>query len=146
MVILLLSTIAEAKDIQLFNPDVLGQSTATELKLLQDKKGDQIEPIGILVNSKEGRFIAATVIYPKEVTFQAARDALNKIYKKYEKESMLRDNEMAFWRVEDKKFALNLIREEDQIRILYIQFQPTEEVMKDILKSIGANIENCEKK
>lgn len=146
LLVIFLCSVAEAKDIQLFNTEVLGKSTANALKLLQDKKADQIEPTGILVNSKESRIIAATVIYPGEITFKDARTALNKIYKQYENESLLRENEMALWRVEDKKFALDLIKDENQIRILYIQFQPTDEVMNNMLKSMGGEIRTNEKK
>ena len=48
---------------------------------------------------------------------------------------------MAVWRVEDKRFAIQLAPEEDHIRIIYIQFQPNKEVFKNIMKSVGSNSE-----
>jgi len=54
LILLLLSTFAEAKDIQLFNPDVLGQSTREEVKLLQDRNSGEIEPLAVVLNPENG--------------------------------------------------------------------------------------------
>jgi hypothetical protein len=115
-----------AKDIQLFNPDILGQPTSNEIKLLRNKETDEVEPFTTLLNIRNGVYIAATIMYPSEVTFQEARDSLNRIYKNYEQLPLLRDHEMAVWRIENRKYAVDLIQQEDKIRIMYIQFQSKE--------------------
>ena len=126
LVLLLLPPMALAKDIQLFNADILGQPTSNEIKLLQNKKPNEVEPFTTLLNIRNGVYVAATIMYPEEVTFQEARDSLNRIYKNCEQLPLLRDREMAVWRVENKKYAVDLIQQEDKIRIMYIQFQSKE--------------------
>jgi hypothetical protein len=37
LVLLLIPSMVRAKDIQLFNPDILGQPTSNEIKLLRNK-------------------------------------------------------------------------------------------------------------
>jgi len=51
---------------------------------------------------------------------------------------------MASWRIEEKKFSVSLWQEDDHIRIMYLQFQPTKEVMKDMMKAMVANTEAIE--
>ncbi|MEK6581845.1 MAG: hypothetical protein AABZ25_05605 [Nitrospirota bacterium] len=130
---------ASAKDIQLFNPDILGQPTSTAIKILQDKKPDDIEPVNVLVDIKDGKYNAASVFYPKKVTFAEARESLNKLYKVIENLSLYKESVMSVWRVEDKKFAISIEQEDDHIRIMFIQFQPTKEVFKSILKTMGVD-------
>ena len=48
-----------------FNPDILGQPTSTAIKILQDKKPDDIEPVNVLVDIKDGKYNAASVFIPK---------------------------------------------------------------------------------
>lgn len=128
LVLAFLGSIAEAKDIQLFNPDIFGQPTSTAIKTLQDKKSDETEPVNILLDIKCGKYYAASVFYPKKVTFTEARESLHRLYKNYETLSL---PSQALWRVEDKRSAIQLVQEEDQIKILYIQFQPTKNECKE---------------
>lgn len=144
LVLAFLGSIAEAKDIQLFNPDIFGQPISTAIKTLQDKKSDETEPVNILLDIKCGKYYAASVFYPKKVTLAEARESLNRLYKNYETLSLLKESSLALWRVEDKRFAIQLGQEEDRIRIIYIQFQPTKTVMKDILKSKDAETDILE--
>jgi hypothetical protein len=95
-----------------------------------------------MLDIKCGKYYAASVFYPKKVTFAESRESLNRLYKSYETLSLLRESTQALWRVEDKQFAIHLVQEEDHIRIMYIQFQPTKEVFKDIMKSRGAEIDS----
>jgi hypothetical protein len=138
--IVLLCSIAEAKDIQLFNPDLFGQPTTKEIKPLNDRKTDEIEPIIIKLDIKDGKYIASTITYPAQITFEEARESINRYYKKYE-HNVYKTPAMAVWRVTDKKFMISLTREEDTIQLIYIQFQPNEMVFKSILKSMGADVD-----
>jgi len=113
--------VAEA-DIQLFNSDVLGQSTTQVVKLLQDKKGNETEPITTMVDIKNGVYFAATITYPKEVIFQEARESLNRIYKTHENQSLFRGQVMAVWRVEDKKYAISLIKDNNRLASYIFSF------------------------
>jgi hypothetical protein len=66
---------ADGKEIQLFNSKVLGQPTNDGVKLLVDKKGDEIEPYMISTDIKCGKYYAASVYYPKKVSFEEAKVA-----------------------------------------------------------------------
>ena len=83
------SSVAQAKGIQLFNPDVFGQPTSTAIKILQDKKPDDIEPVSVLVDIRDGKYIASSLFYCKKVTFEEARETLNKQYKTNENLSLV---------------------------------------------------------
>jgi len=98
----LLCPIVWAQDLQLFNPDFLGQPTTNAIKLLLDKKADEIEPYMVTTDIKCGKYIAASAFYPKKVTFAQARASLDKIYASYENLSLYKESMQALWRVEDK--------------------------------------------
>ena len=124
-------SLAQAKDIQLFNPDVLGQPTSAVIKLLFDKKADEIEPSTVTTDIKCGQYKATSVFYPKEVTFAQAKNSLNKLYKNFEKQKLNQESIQALWRVEDKRFAIHLVVEEAQIRIIYLQLQSAKTDLKN---------------
>jgi hypothetical protein len=126
--------IARANDIQLFNTDVLGQSTSKELKVLRDKTGHETEPISVIINIKNGFYNAATVIYPEELRYETAMTALKDQYKKYGLPKQYKDIGMTVWRIEDKRYAVSLIQEKKYIKILYIQFKSIEDILKEIRK------------
>ena len=92
-----------------------------------------------MVDVKDGTYCAATVTYPNKLTVEEARRSLNKLYKKYEKSSLVIEGAMGIWRVENKKFAISLTREEDSIKVLYIQFVQKEELFRHLLRSMGVN-------
>ena len=127
-------TIAQANDIQLFNPDILGQSTSKGLKVLRDKTAREIEPISVTMNIKNGLYNAATVIYPEELRYETAITALKDQYKKYGLPKQYKGIGMTVWRIEDKRYAVSLIQEKKYIKILYIQFKSTEDILKEIRK------------
>ena len=127
-------TIAQANDIQLFNPDILGQSTSKELKVLRDKNAREIEPISVIINIKNGFYKAATVIYPEELRYDTAMTALKDQYKKYGLPKQYKKIGMTVWRIEDKRYAVSLIQEKKYIKILYIQLKSTEDILKEIRK------------
>jgi hypothetical protein len=142
LIVLLFSPSAYGKDIQLFNTEVLGQSTKDSVKLLVDKKGDEIEPYMISTDIKCGKYYAASVYYPQKASFEEAKASVNKQFKKYENISASQRNEnLANWRITDKRFAINIFKEEG-VRVSYIQFQPSKEVFKRMLILQGADEED----
>ncbi len=121
----LLYSVTEAKDVQLFNPDCLGQPTSTAIKLLYDKNLNEIEPYMVTTDIDCGRYRAASVFYREKVTFADVRASLNRLYKNYENLSLLEESKQARWRVEDKQFLINLVQEQEGIiRVMYLQFRP----------------------
>ena len=127
-------TIAQANDIQLFNPDILGQSTSKELKVLRDKNARETEPISVIINIKNGFYNAATVIYPEELRYETAMAALKDQYKRYGPPQRHKEIGMTVWRIGDKRYAVSLIQEKKYIKILYIQFKSPEDILKEIRK------------
>jgi hypothetical protein len=138
------ASVAQAKDIQLLNPEFLGQPTSSSIKLLYDKKSDEIEPYVVTTDIKCSKYNASSVFYPTAVTFAQARESLNKLYKKYEKQNLYQESVQALWRIEKKRFGVHLVQEENRVRIMYIQFQSTEAVMTSIMKSSGADVSSIE--
>jgi hypothetical protein len=117
---------SEGKELQLFNTAVLGQPVEKNIKLLQDKAPDSIEPVTVMVDIKNGIYIAATIQYPDKLSFEEAREHPNKLYKQYEITNFSEDPLMGLWRNEDMKFAIQLTRVRNVIEIRYIQFTPDE--------------------
>lgn len=137
--VLLLCSTGHAKDLQHFNPEVFGRSTKDPIQLLYQLKPGDIEPVTVMVDVKDGAYCAATVTYPNKLTVEEARESLNKLYEKYERLSLAIEGEVGVWRVENKKFAICLTREEDSIKVLYMQFMPKEEVFRHLLRSMGVD-------
>jgi len=142
---LLLSSRVQAKDAQLFNPDFFGQPTSTAIKLLFDKKSDEIEPYMVTTDIKCGKYYAASIFYRGQVTFGEIRASLNKLYKNNENLSLLKEPVQALWRVEDKRFAISLYQEEEGIfRVMYIHFLPNKEMFKAMMKANGGDAKAIE--
>jgi hypothetical protein len=141
-----LSVAADTKELQLFNPEILGQPTSNAINPLNNKMKDEIEPYIVKLDVKDGRYIASTIIYPPETSFEEARKVLNQYYGKYE--HVYKMSEMVNWRVVDKQFLVSLTKEDDVVQMIYIKFQPTEEIFKYMLKSKGINIDSkdCQSK
>jgi hypothetical protein len=121
-----LTPTSEAKAPQLFNTAVLGQPVEKNITLLQDKAPYSVEPVTVMVDIKNGKYIAATIQYPDTLSFEEARENLNKLYKQYEVTNFSEDPLMGLWRNEDMKFAIQLTQGRNVIEIRYIQFTPPE--------------------
>jgi hypothetical protein len=78
--VLIFAANAQANDVQLFNPDLFDQPTSVAIKLLFDKKPNEIESYMKKTDIKCGKYYAATVFYRGEVTFSVLRASLNKLY------------------------------------------------------------------
>ena len=140
LIIIFFASVAQAKDIQLLNPEFIGQPTSNTVKLLYDKKSDEIEPSIVTTDIKCGRYNASTVFYPGKVTFKQARKSLNKLYEKYESQNLDQKLFQAFWKIENKQFIVHLVQEENRVRVMYILFQSTEAVMRGLMESTGADM------
>ncbi len=111
--------VSDGQNLQLFNTGILGQPAETPVKLLQPCKAGDVRPENIMVDIREGKYFAATIRYPKDVTLEEARKSLNRIYKKYEKKSFSANTQMGLWRNEDDKFAIQLTKNEKCIQVIY---------------------------
>lgn len=109
-------------DLQLFHPAILGRPAEEPVRLLMLCDGDAIPPESITVDIEKGRYLAATVRYPSDITLQEARDSLNRLYKKHEKPSFSDCQMMGLWRNEDEEFAIQLTRDQECLRVIYITF------------------------
>lgn len=133
---------AQAKDIQLLNPDFFGQPTSNSIKLLYDKKADEIQPYMVTTDIKCGKYFAASVYYSKKrVSFAEVRESLNKLYKGYENLALLKESKIAMWRVDNMGFTIQLSQEEKRLCISYIQFQSIKELSKGLMKISGTEID-----
>ncbi|HYA13263.1 MAG TPA: hypothetical protein VEF33_02880 [Syntrophales bacterium] len=143
--ILFLCSVANARDVQLLNPEFFGRPTSMAVKLLYDKKTDEIEPYMVTTDIKCGKYHAASVFYGEKVTFAEVRASLNKLYGSYEDVSLLKESLQAIWVVKDKRFGIHLVQEvEDVVRVMYIQWRPMKKVTKDTTKAGGTIFEDDE--
>jgi len=114
------------------NPDFIGQPATALVETLYELKADGIEPYMVTTDVRDGRYYTASVFYPATLGFADARAALNRLYRRYEVLSRLQDSEGAVWHVTDKQLAIQLLRKEDHIRMIYLQFQVPEEPAKGV--------------
>jgi hypothetical protein len=101
--------------------------------LFYDKKLGDIEPNNIQVDMIEGRYRGAIVDYGKQLSFEEAKESMNKRYKLYENISLARDS-FGAWRLENERFSIILVQEEENIQIIYNQFVPNEVLFKELTK------------
>jgi hypothetical protein len=130
-------------DLQLLNTEVFHQSVDIPITTLRSRRLDQIEPSVIQLDVADGKYYAATLIYPKTLAFSDARRAINRVYKKYEHEKFSDNPQMGLWRVEDSKFAIQLTEHEDgeHLQVIYVTFQPPEVVKRNAVKAILKTLE-----
>ncbi len=139
-IFLIFTSTAQAKDVQLFNTEIFGQPTSNAIKLLNDKKSDEIEPYLVTTDIKCGKYHAATVYYRGKVSFDDIRNSLNKTYKNYENLKLLKDSTFAVWRVVDKRFAIQLHQEDENIYgVIYVEFLQKNEAFESMMKAMGAD-------
>jgi hypothetical protein len=127
-----------AQDLQLFNPGVLGRSpTEPTALLLQKPTPTAIQPSVISLDTRCGRYIAASAYYQKPLTMADVRSALDKTYAS---DALKKHNPNGnLWRVERAHFAIQLMDGgDDGIRVVYVHFVPsTQELFKDVAKFSG---------
>jgi len=116
--------------IRLLNTKIFGHSADDAVVLLQPNDGSKVDPEYVLTDIKGGRYYAATVAYPTTLIVDAVRASINEVYGKYE----LRDLD-GVWRNTDEQFTIGLNTDADGIHVMYITFQPAQEVFKNMLKA-----------
>ncbi|NVN89827.1 MAG: hypothetical protein HXX11_04420 [Desulfuromonadales bacterium] len=121
-IMLLTATHLNAQEIKLFDPGVLGQATDEAVKLFVATDPKAVEPQTIQVDLENGKYSGVMVHYGRNVTLEQARESLNEKYKKYQQPSFSENKEMGVWRVIDRKFAIQLAKTEDGVRIIYLPF------------------------
>ncbi len=103
----------------------------------------QIDPETIMVDVDKGKYIAATVRYPKKLSLAEARRSLNTVYAKYESKTFADDPTMGIWRNEDDQFSIQLTEEEDTLAVIYIKYSLLTE--EKIRKSFSRALKDIEK-
>ena len=128
------ATAGELKpNLRLLNPNIFGKPVTEPVRLLEkDVKGEAIDPDAVEVDVKKGRFYAATVRYPKAISFKKARAQLNERYAAHEVDSFQDDPTMGLWRNERGRYAIQLTADKEHLIMLYITFQPAEQVLENI--------------
>src|SRR6266704_1666587 len=121
-IMLLIATHLNAQEIKLVDPGLFGRSTDEAVKLFVAADPKAIEPQTIQVDLENGKYSGVMVHYGRNVTLEQARESLNEKYKKYQQPSFAENKEMGLWRVTDRKFAIQLTKTEEGIRIIYRLF------------------------
>ena len=129
--------------LRLFNTAIFGKSTTDQIVLLKPAIPGQLAPETIMVDLDKGKYFAATVRYPKKVSFAEARRSLNTIYAKHEKKNFADDPTMGLWRNEDDKLAIQLTEDEDYLVVLYVKFSLL--TKEKFIKSLGRAMRDLEK-
>ena len=112
----------ETRHLRFFNTAIFGKTTAEPVVLLKPALSGQLDPETVMVDIDKGRYFAATVRYPRRISFADARRSLNTIYAKHEIKSFADDPIMGLWRNEEEKFAIQLTEEKDNLVVIYIKF------------------------
>lgn len=112
-----------AQEIKLVDPGVLGRSAGEAIKLFVATDPKAIEPQTILVDLENGMYSGVIAHYGRNVTLEQARTSLNEKHKTYEQLSFAENKEMGLWRITDRKFAIQLTKTEEGIRIIYLPFR-----------------------
>jgi hypothetical protein len=124
----------ENSGLRLFNTDVFGKKANEPVLLLRNAEKSQIDPETVMVDLEKGVYYAATVRCPKSISFADARKSLNKVYRKYEKESFANDPTMGLWRNNKDHLSIQLTEDDDCIQVIYINFtRLTDEKVKEAL-------------
>ena len=120
--LLLVAGQLNAEELRLFNPGIFGKSVEEPVTVSLPVNQKAIEPISILTDVKSEKFVGATVLYHKSVSFDKARESINKVYKNYESEFSTDGPKMGLWRVTERKFAIQLTETDEAIQVLYLPF------------------------
>lgn len=95
-----------------------------------------VTPADVQLDSKDGRCIAATIRYPKKLTFEQMRRELNKEFGAYEVDGFADEPLMGLWRVEPREFAIQLTETKNQFHVIYLAFQSEQDVIDNMEKWI----------
>jgi len=126
----------KSKDLRLLNTCIFRQSVDKPIKPLLPGAPWQIEPLSVQLDIKDGKYYAATVVYPKTLTFSEARIAMNRVYGTHEVKEFAKFPEMGLWRNEKDEFAFQLTEDDEYLRAIYITFQPLEVMHESLYKAL----------
>ena len=129
--------------LRLFNTAIFGKSTADPVVLLKPAIPGQLDPETVIVDIDKGKYFAATVRYPKNISFADARRSLNTIHAKHEMKDFADDPTMGLWRNEDDKLTIQLTEDEDYLVVLYVKFSLL--TKEKFIKSLGRAMRDLEK-
>ncbi len=121
-------------NVQHFNPRLLRKNVADAPQRMLPSHPGAVPPTSVHLDAEGGKYIGAVLTYPKTVSLEPMRLALNQLYGKYEKDDFADDPGMGLWRNEDEQFAIQLTENHDGILVIYLTFQPLEEVFEHIEK------------
>jgi hypothetical protein len=116
-----------ARDLRLLDTSVFGKRTTDAVVLLKPEREGTLDPETVMVDLEKGQYYAATVRYPKKMSFEAARQSLNRVYRKWEKQTFANDPTMGIWRNEDDKFSIQLTEDAFTIVAIYIKYSMVSE-------------------
>jgi hypothetical protein len=124
--------------LQLFDPSVLGKSTKYALVPLQPREPFAVSPETVQLDIDQDRYYAATVGYPRAISLEDARRALNALYKRWESDTFAEDPTMGTWRHEEAGFSIQLSEDEDNVVIIYIKYDLlTDAILARSFKRLG---------
>jgi hypothetical protein len=120
--LLLVASQLHADELRFFNPGIFGKSVEEPVSITLPADQKTMEPISILTDVKSGKFAGATVYYPKSISFDKARESINKKYKQYESKFSPDNPKMGLWRASDRRFAIQLTETDEAIQVIYLPF------------------------
>ncbi len=120
--LIVISVSTWAMDVQLLDPEALGQPTSQAVKLLFDKKPDDAEPYVVSIDVEHGHYAGASVRYRQTVPMSEVRAALMRRYAKWVRPT---SGEPFLWRVMaadgSVQFVIQLAQEEDGPVAIYLR-------------------------
>ena len=96
---------------------------------------DAIAPTTVHLDAQDGKYIGATITYPKAIRLEPMRDALNQLHSEYEILSFAEDPGMGLWRNTDDRYAIQLTENDDSIQVIYLTFQPNQRVLENLMNT-----------
>ena len=118
--------------LRLFNTAIFDKSTAESVVLLKPAIPGQLAPETVMVDIDKGKYFAATVRYPKNISFADARRSLNTIHAKHEMKDFA-----------DDKLTIQLTEDEDYLEVIYVKFSLL--TKEKFIKSLGRAMRDLEK-
>lgn len=107
--------------LRLLNTEIFGKSASDTIKLLSPGAPDKLNLQNVLVDVDKGKYFAATVRYPKKISFAEARASLNALYAKHELKFSADAPDMGLWKNKDEELSIQLSEDEEYLQICYVK-------------------------
>lgn len=121
------SPLVLSAEVRLVDPSILGSQAQRSAVLLRDAPRNGVFPEQVVLDFSDSRVSGITVVYPKVVKLEDVRQALNGLYKQYERASFATNAKMGLWRNEDEGFAVQLAVSERGVVVVYLLLASTQE-------------------